>query len=131
MFAQFDKMWQVGSSTIVAIEPVEERWAVLLQAGNAGSIGKEDIQEAVIVVVKHGDATQDRIDDGLVRDRAVVEYKIHARSSLPVLETYGWSRPGRPAGSTGAGTLRPQVRRGQPDQTESANLQEFPAVDFA
>ena len=77
------------SIPVIPIKPVEKSGASFFQTGDLGPIAKEDVQKAVVVVIKNCNTAQHGIDDGLVRNSAVIQHETHATLNLPILETYG------------------------------------------
>src|SRR5437773_3698470 len=82
------------SIVIVAIQAVVEtvfilgETGILGEAGQTCSVGKVNIEIAVIVVVEERDAPQDAIDDGFIFCSAVLQHKFRACLHTAIFETY-------------------------------------------
>ena len=58
---------------IVVVEAVVKARAVFFQTWKARSVGKEDIEIAIVVIVQQGDPAGDAVNHGFIGSGAVVQ----------------------------------------------------------
>ncbi len=61
----------------------------LLEGGDGGAVGEEDVEEAVVVVVEDGDAAGHGLDGVTARADAVLQLEVDAGGGEDVLEGDG------------------------------------------
>src|SRR6185503_5649490 len=84
-----------GPVVIVVVQAVVEVRTILGQTWESCSVGEEDIEVAIVIVVEQADPTRDTVDHRFIRKRAIIQNERNARLFLSVFELNVWRRLGK------------------------------------
>jgi hypothetical protein len=71
---------------IVVIQAVVKAGSLFRQRRYLRAVCQEDVEMAVVVIIRHRDSAKNAVDDRLVSGGSVVQNKIHTESSLVIFK---------------------------------------------